>query len=351
MCLATLDRGSNTYTHDDPISVVVEPMRAMSAPPGGPVCFRTNADGADANDVRADVCSNSAQSLARSAERRPEASRSPSASRLIAGDAGAFAPSTSIALTHSASSSGVVARRYPVANVARDASARAETTTARARATSVAMMRNGFSRASTNRVPQCATPSMNAAATRARLGATTTTTTTSRAGVSLSLGRGRVARTTRGTAAAATDDIDGSSFASAPSARRARFSRETRTRARCFERLCDRVSRTLSRTTSDARSRRWFWERRCGGCDSARRREDLARAPRSERSATTTRPSDWFCVTGVESAVPWVGRRRAWRRCERRIARRATAWTSTRFETPSTSDTCRGRWTAATRWR
>ena len=68
-------------------------------------------------------------------------------------------------------------------------------------------MRNGFSRASTNRVPQCATPRMDAAATRARLAATTTTTTTSRAGVSLSLGRGRVARTTRGTAAAATDDI------------------------------------------------------------------------------------------------------------------------------------------------
>ena len=67
-------------------------------------------------------------------------------------------------------------------------------------------MRNGFSRASTNRVPQCATPRMDAAATRARLAATTTTTT-SRAGVSLSLGRGRVARTTRGTAAAATDDI------------------------------------------------------------------------------------------------------------------------------------------------
>ena len=61
---------------------------------------------------------------------------------------------------------------------------------------------------------------------------------------------------------------------------------------------------------------------------TARRREDLARAPRSERSATTTRPSDWFCVTGVESAVPWVGRRRAWRRCESDVARRAAAWAS-----------------------
>jgi hypothetical protein len=139
MCLATLDRGSNTYAHDEPMSVVVEPMRAMSAPPGGPVCFRTNADGAEANDDRAEVCSNSAQSLGRSEERSPDASRSPSAHRAIVGDdEEADDASTSCALTHSASSSGGVVE-YLVVNIARDALARAETTAARARAMAVDM--------------------------------------------------------------------------------------------------------------------------------------------------------------------------------------------------------------------